>query len=452
MVAAPETAALRRSLAARGASAALWWRGTETTAARLLDMIDVWSRRLADAGIGAGTVCAIGPDFSPELCAALLALMGSGAVVVPLTRAARSESRQLLEIGAVERTITFDRDDRWDIATFGLRTVPELLARFKRDRHPGLIVFTSGSTGRPKGILHDFERILKKYRTPRPGYRTLQFLLLDHFGGMNTFLSVLSSGGVAVLPDERTPQEIVRVVEQARVELMPVTPTFLNLLVASGAVRGRDLSSVKVITYGTEVMPDALLRRLPLAFPNARLQQTYGLSEVSVLGSRSRESASLWLKVGGSGFETRVVDGVLHVRSEYAMVGYLNAPSPFDEEGWMNTGDVVIEDGEWLRILGRSSDLINVGGQKVFPAEVESVLLEADNVLDATVRGEPHELMGSVVVADVRLAEPEEPTALRERLRAFCLERLARYKIPVRFNATIDIGAPARFKKARRLA
>jgi acyl-CoA synthetase (AMP-forming)/AMP-acid ligase II len=118
-------------------------------------------------------------------------------------------------------------------------------------------------------------------------------------------------------------------------------------------------------------MPDSTLWRLHAAFPRARLQQTYGLTELGVFQTRSLASDSAWVKVGGDGVETKVVDGELWIRCRYAMLGYLNAPSPFDEDGWFPTHDRVLVDGEYLRILGRDSDLINVGGEKVYPAEVE---------------------------------------------------------------------------------
>ena len=105
--------------------------------------------------------------------------------------------------------------------------------------------------------------------------------------------------------------------------------------------------------------------------------------------------------------------------------------------------------GEYFRILGRESDIINVGGQKVFPAEVETVLLEADNVADVTVHGERHPLMGSVVTAQLRLHEPEAPGDLRVRLRKHCLARLAPHKVPVRFRVTEDSQHNLRYKKQR---
>ena len=83
------------------------------------------------------------------------------------------------------------------------------------------------------------------------------------------------------------------------------------------------------------------------------------------------------------------------------MLGYLNAPSPFDADGWFNTQDLVETDGDYIRILGRKSELINVGGEKVHPTEIENVLLQLDNVKDVTVRGRPNPITGEVVAAKI---------------------------------------------------
>ena len=103
-----------------------------------------------------------------------------------------------------------------------------------------------------------------------------------------------------------------------------------------------------------------------------------------------------------------------------------------------------------MRFLGRDSEIINVGGKKVFPVEVETVLLEAENVVEASVSGRRHLLLGQVVQAHVSLAHPEDPATLRGRLREFCLERLAKYKVPMHF-VVIDKEDQhsGRFKKNR---
>jgi acyl-CoA synthetase (AMP-forming)/AMP-acid ligase II len=232
--------------------------------------------------------------------------------------------------------------------------------------------------------------------------------------------------------------------------MLPTSPTFVNLLLMSHAYERYDLSSLKLITYGTEVMPASTLTRMHALFPAIKLQQTYGLSELGILRSKSKDSGSLWVKVGGEGFETKIVDGILWIKAHSAMLGYLNAPSPFDAEGWFNTNDMVEVDGEYIRILGRKSEIINVGGQKVYPAEVESVLLQMDNVADAVVLGEPHPITGNIVTARVNLMEPEPASAFRQRMRAFCRERLASYKAPVKVDIVDAEQFNARYKRVRR--
>jgi acyl-CoA synthetase (AMP-forming)/AMP-acid ligase II len=436
-------------IAGYGDRDAFFWHGRTLPHADLADIVRRWEARLGDEKIGRGAVVGVLADYSPESVGLLLALMRVGAIAAPFSRAVAHEMSSFMDLAGVEHLFRFEADDRWTLEGLPSRPVPDLIREFRECGRPGLVVFTSGSTGRPKGILHDCERLVKRFSVQRTGYRTLLFLLFDHLGGFNTLMSVLSQGGTMVVPTERTPTEVARIIEAGRVELLPVTPTLLNLLAASGAGAEHDLSSVELITYGTEVMSEGTLKKIPKLFPHARLQQTYGLSELGTLRSKSQSSDSVWVKVGGKGFETRVVDGILQVRSELAMVGYLNAESPFDRDGWLSTGDRVEQRGEYFRILGRESDIINVGGQKVFPAEVETVLLEADNVEDATVYGEKHPLMGSVVMARVRLREPEALTDLRTRLRKLCRERLASHKVPIRFLVTDENQHNVRYKKQR---
>jgi acyl-CoA synthetase (AMP-forming)/AMP-acid ligase II len=131
------------------------------------------------------------------------------------------------------------------------------------------------------------------------------------------------------------------------------------------------------------------------------------------------------------------------------MLGYLNAPDLFNAEGWLNTQDAVEIDGEYLRILGRKSDLINVGGQKVYPAEVENLLLQMDNVAEVAVFGKAHPMMGQIVAARFNLTEPEPLDLFKRRMNAFCRERLAKFQIPVFVELTEDGQFGARFKKLR---
>ncbi len=274
--------------------------------------------------------------------------------------------------------------------------------------------------------------------------------MIDHFGGINTILAITASLGTVITVADRSIAKICAAIQRYKVELLPTTPSFLTLLMASKLHTDFDLSSLKRITYGTEVMPQSTLDRLLKAFPGVNLQQTYGLSEVGVLRSQSRDDGSLWVRIGGEGFQTRIANGVLWIKSEYAMVGYLNAPSEFDADGWFNTQDQVEVDGEYFRILGRVSDLINVGGQKVYPAEVESVILDLENVLDVAVFGEAHNILGQIVVAKIVLEQPEAVESVKKKVRQACLAKLASFKAPVKVLLTEGVLHSARQKKIRR--
>ena len=273
--------------------------------------------------------------------------------------------------------------------------------------------------------------------------------MLDHFGGINTILAITSSLGHVVTVRNRSAASICEAIQNFKVQLLPTTPSFLTMLITSRLHENYDLGSLKRITYGTEVMPQTTLDRIRQAFPSVEFQQTYGLSEVGVLRSQSRPDGSLWVRIGGEGFQTKVLDDILWIKSDYAMVGYLNAPSEFDAEGWFNTQDRVEVDGDYFRILGRITDLINVGGQKVYPTEIEDVILSLDNVLDVAVFGERHPLLGQIVVAKVSLAEPEDVGALKVRIRKACMAALAPYKAPSKVVISSETLYSSRQKKIR---
>lgn len=444
-------ATIRARMRTDGERPALAYGETTLTYARFAARIDDWQPILARLGIASGEVVAVIGDYAPGPCSLLFALIAHGAIVVPLTAAAGGEHAAYFEIAAVRHVFTFGADDAYAHALLPARAANPLIAEFRSLRHAGLVVFSSGSSGTPKGILHDCERLFEKFVAPRRARRTVLFLMFDHFGGFNTLLSVFAYGGMGVCVPDRAPDAVCRAIARSAADLLPATPTFLNLVLVSGAYRRHDLGSIALITYGTEVMSPATLERLRAAFPNAELKQTYGLSELGVLHSKSENDGSLWMRLGGAGFETKVVDGQLWVRAGSNMVGYLNAPQPFDADGWMCTGDDVETRGEYVLVKGRRSDMINVGGQKVFPAEVETVLLGDENVAEAAVFGVRHPLMGQVVHARITPREPEEQRALVERLRRRSADALARFKIPQRFIiVAADDQVSERFKKVRR--
>lgn len=410
-----------------------------------------FSQQMRDRGVKQGDTVVLVADYAPDVFGMILALASLGCIVVPLTRGSVIEESEALSISGCDYCISFAPDGlNWTIEARQTPMFNPMLDEFRVAKRAGLILFSSGSTGKPKGMLHDFERVMEKFRVARSPVVAIPFLMLDHFGGINTILAITGSLGTVVTTENRSVQAICASIEKYRVDLLPTTPSFLTLLAASDLSSRYDLTSLKRITYGTETMPQATLDRIRARFPEVELQQTYGLSEVGVLRSQSRPDGSLWVRIGGAGFETRVIDGILWIRSEYRMVGYLNAPSGFDEEGWFNTQDKVEVDGEYFRILGRVTDLINVAGQKVYPAEVEDVIIGLENVTEAVVTGEAHPLIGQIVVARVTLLVPEPMESLRLRVRKACLAKLAAYKVPTKVLLLEQGAYSPRFKKVRK--
>ena len=426
---------------------AIVYRDRPLTYGQMAARVQEWLRLLDDKGLAAGSVVALRGDYSPGICALLLAAAFRRCVVVTLP--VGEDVRRHLDAARAEALFDFADLDRWSFEPLSPGVPPPVLTRLRDRAAPGLVVFSSGTTGHGKAALFDLDELIKRYRTARPGYRALGFLLLDHLGGIHTMLHTLAHGGTLVISEERRPEAVARAIERHGVELLPTTPTFLRMLVISGIHARYDLSSLRLITYGTEPMPASTLETLRRSLPGVFLKQTYGLTELGVLPTRSRGPDSLWLKLGGIGCETRVVDGVLWIRSETAMLGYLDAPTPFDTDGWYNTQDAVEIDGPYIRVLGRTTELINVGGQKAYPSEIESVLLEMNNIREATVWGEPNPVTGQAVVARVMLARPEPASALERRIHAFCQGRLAPYKIPVHVEIAEGEQHGLRFKKVR---
>lgn len=434
----------------QGSDTALCWRYQDFSRDYLAELIESEYERLVEAGIEAGDCVVLLGDYAPVTVALLMALIWRNAIVAPLLPATLESNPDLIDIANPSHIVEISPESDIKIRS---REASETHPHFETLRQrgaPGLVLFTSGSTGNPKGVIHDFGRLLNKFRVPRSALISLNFLLFDHWGGLNTLLHCLSSGSPVVLPERRTPDHICDLIERHGVELLPATPSFINLLLISKAFEGKDLSSLRLITYGAEPMPESTLKNLRQIMPNVETRQTYGLIELGVLRAKSKSSDSLWVKLGGEGYDIRVVDDMLQIKAEAAMLGYLNAPSPFTDDGYFMTGDRVEVDGEYYRVLGRDSELINVGGSKVYPAEVEAVLLNAEGVNDAVVYGEANPIMGNIVCADVRLSEGLDEKESRKAIKKFCRANLAAFMVPVRITFVSEKLHSDRFKRQRR--
>lgn len=387
-----------------------------------------------------GDVVALIGDFDPQSILTLLQLIDKNVILVPLTVDTRAQHDYFFESALVDIVIEGEQIKR---ISHSLKN--DLIEFLRSKKHAGLVLFSTGTTGRPKAILHDLTLFMQRFETPRPTLKTINFLLFDHIGGLNTLLHTLFNKGTVVAPKSRTVEDILATCSEHEIEVLPTTPTFLRLMLMSGLIPDSVPETLRIITYGTERMDQPTLDALCELLPNVDFRQTFGMSELGIVRVKSKARNSLFMKVGGEGVETRVVDNVLEIRSETRMLGYLNADSPFDNEGWYNTKDIVEERDGFYKVTGRTSEVINVGGLKFMASEVERVALQYEYVELAKAEAKPNPITGQHVELTVQIA----PNCSLDKsdFKIFLNSALPKHMQPKRLRFS-EVAVGHRFKKA----
>lgn len=391
-----------------------------------------------------GDVVSLIGDFNPESITTLLTLLDKGAIVSPITNETQKQHDYFFEKSLTQ--YVFNQNKLIKIISQKQYEHPSL-NYLRKIKHAGLILFTTGTTGAPKAIIHDFLPFIARYKTPRPTLKAISFLLFDHIGGLNTLFHMLFNRGTVISIKNRTVKNVLETCKRHQIELLPTTPTFLRMLSLQTNLKKIFPKSIKIISYGTERMDLITLKKLNRELPQVDFRQTYGMSELGIMRVKSLSKDSLFMKVGGESVQTKIVDNILHIKSKNRMLGYLNAPSPFDSEGWLCTKDIVEtkEDG-FFKIIGRESDVINVGGLKFLPHEVEEVALGIIGIKYAVAEGVPNPITGQHVELFIELDSKKEFS--EENLRDVLSKKLERHKVPIRINiGTLKVSH--RFKKGK---
>jgi len=392
------------------------------------------------SNVQSGDVVALIGDFDPQSILTLLQLIDKNVILAPLTTDTKLQHDYFFESALVDVVI-----EGASVRRIEHGVTHEFIEQLRSKDHAGLVLFSTGTTGRPKAILHDLTLFMQRFETPRPTLKTINFLLFDHIGGLNTLLHTLFNKGTVVAPNSRSVQDILATCAEHEIEVLPTTPTFLRMMLMSGLIPESVPKSLRIITYGTERMDQPTLDALCELLPSVDFRQTFGMSELGIVRVKSEARNSLFMKVGGEGVETRTVDNVLEIRSQTRMLGYLNAESPFDSDGWYNTKDIVEERDGYYKVTGRTSEVINVGGLKFMASEVERVALQYENV--ELVKAEPktNPITGQHVELTVQSAINNEVD--KTGLKTFLAEQLPNHMMPKRIKVeSVSVGH--RFKRA----
>ena len=401
--------------------------------------------------IKSGEVVAILADYSFVSIALFFALYENKNIIAPITSTSKKEIDGKVKESFSTKIINLENENLV-ITNIKSEASHKIINDLQTSKCAGLILFSSGSTGAPKAMIHNLDTLVDSYGDKKQKQiNMLVFLMFDHIGGINTMLNILSMNATMIIPQNRNADDICKLIEEYKIAVLPSSPTFLNLILINRSYEKYDLSSLRMITYGTETMPEGLLGRLKAVFSKVRFLQTFGTSETGIAATSSKSSSSTFMKIDDENLEYKIVDNELWLRSKTQILGYLNrSMESFTNDGWFKTGDLVELDNEgFIKIIGRNKEIINVGGQKVLPSEVESVLLGMDEIEDCLVYGEQNAITGQSVSCDVVLKSGVEADGFKILVRKFCKDKLDSFKIPTRVNVVQKTEFTERFKKSR---
>jgi O-succinylbenzoic acid--CoA ligase len=473
----------------------------------LAERAEAMRRRLSVLGVEEGDLVAILAPPSIEGVVLLHAMLASGIVILPLNaRLSEAEQRDAIE-STRARFLVVPRSDYDGPTSLGARLVEgsgcgllvlaegasgvdEALAgpvaasgEVEREReevrsrrlaeNASLVIRTSGTSGRPKGAVLTFDNLISSAKGAaallgsQAKDRWLLCMPLFHIGGLSILIRSAMVGATVLLHRRFDAEAVARSLEEDRVTHVSLVATMLQRVLERRGDQ-RSPESLSLILVGGGPAPEELLARAEaLGYPIA---PTYGLTEAAsqvatrppdrVRGAGTDRSAGLEPLPG---VEIRIVDaqrhslpagreGEIEVKGPIVMKGYLDdseATSRAIREGWLSTGDVGrLDPAGRLRVLDRRADLIVSGGENVYPAQIESMLLEWEGVAEAGVFGIPDAEYGSKPVAFV-VMKPGQCFD-REALVAFCRERMASYARPCEFSEVAELPRTATGKLLRR--
>lgn len=312
-------------------------------------------------------------------------------------------------------------------------------------------IMTSGTTGIPKIARHSIDGLMARVNVGKlfSGSWLLTYPPTT-FAGIQVLLTALASKSNLVAYTTLSVPRLADALSKHAITSVSGTPTFWRTVLMALPDSATEIS-LRQITIGGEIVDQVLLDRLAARFPNARIAHIYASTEAGALFSVRDRKAGFpadWLSQGIDGVELRMRNEMLEVRTKRSMNSYVSGhTNPYTDDGWLQTGDLVEISGARVRFRGRNDDVINVGGAKVLPQEVETVVLGVAGVADVRVTGVKNPLTGYVLKAEVTTMPTTDFDNVRAEILRRCYDMLPAYKVPRLISSVTDIRISAAGKK-----
>ena len=360
--------------------------------------------------------------------------------------------------------IVTDQPRRWSDAGVYLIVgagLPEpALVKPKTERATEWLMLTSGTSGVPKIVGHTLEGLTGAIRGDAPARSDdavwATFYDIRRYGGLQILLRAVTGGGSMVLSEAGEPlaDHVARLAARG-VTHISGTPSHWRKLLMSGAAAN---FSPRYVRLSGEIADQAVLDGLAQAFPHASVGHAYASTEAgvgfAVNDGREGFPASI-IGQDRDGVEIKIIDGSLRIRSRRTAHAYIgrNAAALTDAEGFVDTGDMVELRGDRYYFVGRRGGIINIGGLKVHPEEIEAVINRHAEVRMSRARPRKSPITGAIVVADVVLAGDADATrseAIRKEILGLCKASLLAHKVPamIRFVEQLDVTAAGKLARA----
>ncbi|MFP4027665.1 MAG: class I adenylate-forming enzyme family protein [Candidatus Brocadiia bacterium] len=440
------------------------------TYGEVFQKIDVLRDLLAPRGIGPGTRVAFRCEDGIEYIAWSLALLESGAAIVPvstdLTQTETNETLERIDVhgflsqaenpgsspeGEVLTGHGFEEDFLWQ-AREPRGTAPEEC----EELNAAFIRFSSGTTGASKGVVLTHQSIIDRTDAANealgisPEDIILWVLSMSHHFVVSILL-FLRKGATIVIGHRDFPTSLLDAATEGDITFIYASPVHYEILAETDAVSAEDLGNVRIAISTAMKLPPAIARSFAEKF-GFELAEAYGIIEVGLPfinlnpGRTSRGSVGRMLDAYKLKIDNKDDSGVgeVFVRGQGMFDAYFSPWCPREEaleDGWFRTGDLgKLDEEDNLQIVGRSKTVIVCAGMKVFPVEVEAVLNAHPAVEESLVYGADHPTYGQIPEARIVPADPEADTAeLTDQLRKFCYDRLTAYKVPKAFIFVEDL-------------